>query len=210
MTMLCLRFSLIAVKNIPSMLSLLYVKAYLPWMPDRGFAQNLTAKQAWLAPERSLQTCSFCLSCQQRNMASEELAGTHLCCIPGLSPVCSLFSSLLEQPQGCGGCLWTQQLPMKGYAVTTHSSQCPISGLPGCCSAGPGGLLPLQQKLPFLPALRSPPPTSLSQCSWRQFHYATFQSSWALCFHSPTFLSLSVFILLTPVPHSLHMACPSF
>lgn len=137
-------------------------------------------------------------------------AGTHLCCAPGLSPVYSPFSSPLEQPQGCGGCLWTQQLPRKGCAVRTHSPPYPISDLPGCCLAGPRDLLPLRQSLPFLAALCSLPPTSLSQCSWSQFHYATFQSSWAICFHSPAFLSLSVFIVLTPVPHSLHMACPSF
>lgn len=56
MTMLCLWFSLAAVKNIPSKLSSLYVSADLLWMPDGGFVQDLTAEQARLAPEQSPRT----------------------------------------------------------------------------------------------------------------------------------------------------------
>lgn len=53
--------------------------------------------------ERSLQTHSFCLSCRQRSTTSEGLPGTRPCCAPHLSPLCSHFSSPLEQPQSWGG-----------------------------------------------------------------------------------------------------------
>lgn len=150
-----------------------------------------------------LQAHSFCLSWWQCSMASKGLPRTHLCCVPGLSPTCSHCSCLLEQPQSCGSCLWAQQPPKKGCAMPTRLPLHSSSDLPVCTLAGPRHLLPLWKSLPFFSI-------SLSWCSWSQFYCATFESSWAICFHSPTFFSLSVFILLTPEPHSLHMACPSF
>lgn len=61
--------------------------------PDGGFAQNLTAEWARLAPERSQRTHIFCLSRRQRSRASEGLTGRHLCCARHLRPLCSHFSS---------------------------------------------------------------------------------------------------------------------
>lgn len=84
-------------------------------------------------------------------MASKGLPRTHLCCAPGLSPICSRCSSLLEQPQSCGGCLWAQQLPKEGCAIPTHFPS--HSDLPGCSLAGPRHLLPLWQSFPFSAAL---------------------------------------------------------
>lgn len=171
----------------------------------RSLCVEFDCRTGMTSPERSLQTHRFCLSCRQHSTTGKWLPGTHLCCVPGPSPVCSHFLSTLEHPKAVGAAPGpaSQERLCCAHPLSPAPHPC-LSWLLFGWTWGSASLRAA------LAALCSPSPTPLSWCSWSQFHYATFQSSWAICFHSPAFLSLSVFILLTPVPHSLHMACPSF
>lgn len=158
------------------------------------------------SPKQFLQAHSFCLSWWQCSTASKGLPRMHLCCVPGLSPTCSHCSSLLEQPKAAGAAFEHNSFPRKAVLCLLACLLTPTLACLAPPWLDPGICFPFGSPCLFLQLW----PTSLSWCSWSQFYCATFQSSWAICFHSPTFFSLSVFILLTPVPHSLHMAGPSF
>lgn len=98
------------------------------------------------SPERSLQTHSFCLSCQQHSTTDKGLPGTHLCRVPGLSPICSHFSSPLEHPEAVGAAPGHYSFPRKAVLCpATHSCTPSLT----CSLAGPGDLLPYGQPLQF-------------------------------------------------------------
>lgn len=100
MTMLCLWFSLIVIENIPSKLSLLFVRIDLSWIPNGGFVQDLTAKQARVPWSNSCShTASAFLPSAQHHKRGASRDTSVLC--PCLSPICNSFFSLLEQPQSC-------------------------------------------------------------------------------------------------------------
>lgn len=142
MAMFCLCFSLVVVKKHSQQTIIAVCQGKSSLNARQRLCAESDCRASTTGLEPSLQTHSFCLSCRQRSTTSEGLPGTRLCCAPHLSPLCSHSSSPLEQPQSCGGCLWTQQLPRTGCAVPTRSPPQPISDLPGCCLAGPRDLLP--------------------------------------------------------------------
>lgn len=127
----------------------------------RSLCAEFDCRTGMTSPERSLQTHSFCLSCQQHSTTGKGLPGTHLCHVPGLSPICSHFSSPLEHPEAVGAVPGHYSFPRKAVLCPATHSCTPSLTCLAALWLDLGICFPTGSPC-SLAALSSPSPTSLS------------------------------------------------